>query len=241
LPALTDIEGLPVLDPEGRELGSVSHVLFHPEEPRAVALEIIPVNIAIVIARKPRYLALSAEILATCGESQAVHLPAKKLPSRSATEKLLGYSTDTTVIWRNMEVRLKDGTHVGYVADVGFSRKSGKVLRMLLSEGSLADFAVGKREVSGELVRGFDGTAVVVKKAFRDMAPRSGGLAGASGKGVAYAKIGADKAADAALAAGVAGLGMMERSFRSGWGSKAMRGLKRAGKRARKAIDGDGG
>lgn len=237
MPAITAVQGLPVVDPSGRRLGAVDHVLFHPREPRAVGLEVVPVPLLLIISRKPRYLALSPEMIAACGELGPIPWPAKRLPSRGAGEKTLGYSFDDTVMWRGMEVRLEDGRHVGFVSDAVFSRKSGRVLRMLLSEGSLADFAVGRTEVPGDVVVGFDGEAIVVREAFAEL-QSSGGLAAASGAGVAHAKHGVEQAADAVLAAGVVGLGAVERSFRSGYGRQAMRAIRKAGKRARRAIDG---
>ena len=238
MPAIRDLEKLPVSGREGNYLGTVQSVLFDPSEPRAVALQVIPPNLAVVIERKPRFLPLRPGMLASAADEGVVAWDGKKLPTKAAVAKEIGASVDDTVIWRDMEVRLSTGERAGYVHDVGVSRKTGKVLRLVLSEGSVADFAVGKREVPGELVGGFDGTAVVVDASFRALAQSSGGLAAATGKGAAYARYGADKAADAALSAGVAGLGMLERSFRSGLGRKAVRGLRRAGKHVRKTIDG---
>lgn len=239
MPAITDVEGLAVANREGDVKALVRHVLFHPSEARVVALEVIPSGARIMLDRRPRYLPIVPGMFANCGDSGAVLWDDPKLPKRATVEKDLGFSMDTTVIWHNMEVRLEGGDRVGYVADVVFSRKSGTVLRLLLSEGSLADFAVGRSEVPGELVEGFDGTAVRIDPEFRRVAESSGGVAAVTGKGAAYAKHGAERAADAVAAAGVVGLGMVERSFRYGLGRKAMRGLKKAGDRARKAIDGD--
>lgn len=238
MPAITDVEGLPVVDGEGDVKAVVRHVLFHPNEPQMVALEVIPSGERVMLDRRPRYLPFTPGMFAACGEQKVVLWDEPKLPKRSGVEKELGFSLDTTVIWHNMEVRLEDGARVGFVADVVFSRKSGNVLRLLLSEGSLADMAVGRREVPGDLVEGFDGQAVILDAAFRAV-PASGGMAAASGKGAAYAKHGAERAADAVTAAGIVGLGAIERSFRSGLGRKAMRSIKKAGETARKAIDGD--
>lgn len=238
MPAITAVQGLAIVDPSGRRLGVVDHVLFHPEEPRAVGLEVVPMPILLFISRKPCYLPLTPEMLAACGELGRIVWPGKRLPTSAAADKLLGYPFDTTVIWRGMEVRLEDGRRAGYVTDAVFSRKSGRVLRLLLSEGSLADFAVGRTEVPGDLIVGFDGEAVVVRAEFVEL-ESSGGIAGASGKGVAYTRHGAERAADAVLAAGVVGLGAVARSVRSGYGRKAMRAIRKVGKRARRAIDPD--
>jgi hypothetical protein len=70
---------------------------------------------------------------------------------------------------------------------------------------------------------------------FANTAP-SGGLAAASGKGAAYAKRGAEAAADATLAAGIVGLAAVERSFRGGFGKKAMKALRKARRRVDRAI-----
>jgi uncharacterized protein YrrD len=238
MPAITAVQGLPVVDPSGKRLGAVDHVLFHPSEPRAVGLEVVPVPLLLIISRKPRYLPLSAEMLASCGELGPIPWPGKRLPLRASTEKTLGYSLDDTVMWRGMEVRLEDDRRVGFVSDAVFSRKSGRVLRMLLSEGSVSDFAVGRTEVPGDVIVGFDGTAIVVKEEFAEL-QSSGGLAAASGASVAHAKQGVEQAADAVLAAGVVGLGAVERSFRSGYGRSAMRAIRKAGKRVRRTIDGE--
>lgn len=238
MPAITDVERLPVVDAEGETKAVVRHVLFHPSEPRMVALEVVPAGERVKLDRRPRYLPFHEGMFGTCGETPVVILDEPKLPKRSAVEKELGFSLDESVIWHNMEVRLEDGTRVGFVDDVIFSRKSGRVLRLLLSEGSMSDMAVGQRLVPGELVQCFDGTGVVIDSSFRELVS-SGGMAAASGKSAAYAKMGAERAADAVVAAGVVGLGALERSFRSGLGRKAIRGVKKAGKQVRKAIDGD--
>ncbi len=238
MPAITAVQGLPVVDPGGRRLGAVDHVLFHPREPRAVGLEVVPVPLLLIISRKARFLPLSPEMISACGELGPIPWPGRRLPLRSSAEKALGYSFDDTVIWRGMEVRLEDGQRVGLVSDAVFSRKSGRVLRMLLSEGSVADFAVGRTEVPGDVIIGFDGEAIVVKEEFAEL-QSTGGLAAASGASVTHAEHGVEQAADAVLAAGVVGLGAVERSFRSGRGRRAMRAIRMASKRVRRTIDGD--
>lgn len=237
MPAITDIEGLMVVDEEGEQKAVVRHVLFHPEEPRVVALEVVPAGDRIKLDRRARYLPFSPALFAVAGDRDVI-LWDGKLPRRSSVEKHLGFSLDTSVIWHNMEVRLETGGRVGFVADAVFSRKTGKVTRVVLSEGSLADIAVGHRDIPGELVLGFDGSGVIIDPSFRAIAA-SGGLAAASGRSAAYVKVGADRAADAVTNAGVAGLGALEKSFRSGLGREAIRNIKKAGRAARKAIEGD--
>lgn len=238
MPAISDIEGLPVVGSGGKRLGVVERVLFHPDEPRVVGLMVAVPPLLFLFDRKSRLVALHPGMLKECGEGGTVVYDRPRLPKTNEPTRDLGFTWDKTVIWRNMEVAVPGKGQVGTVSDVRFSRKTLKVLRIHLSAGTLSDLAVGRTEVPGDLVEGFDGAHVIVDRSFVELAP-SGGLAAASGKGVAHAKIGAEKAADAAVAAGIAGLEVVERSFKSGWGSKAMKAARKARERAAEAMRAD--
>jgi hypothetical protein len=177
-------------------------------------------------------------MLKECGEGGPVTFDRPRLPVRDEPVRDLGFSWDETVIWRNMEAAVESRGQVGYVSDVVFSRKTLNVLRIHLSEGTLSDLAVGRTDVPGELVEGFDGKHVVIAPAFLELSP-TGGLAAASGKGAAHAKAGAEKAADAALAAGIAGLEAVERSFTEGFGRRAVTTMRKARRRAADAMRAD--
>jgi uncharacterized protein YrrD len=235
MPAISDVEGLKVTGASGKRLGVVRRVLFHPSEPVAVGLMVDRPAAVGMVDLKPRYIPISAEVLASIASEGHVVWSGEKLPGVAASEKEIGLSWDETVIWRNMPVRVRDGETLGVVGDVVISRKTARVLKVILSEGTIADVAVGRTTAPGELVVGFDGQAVVLDPAYLDIPP-SGGVAAVSGKGAAYAKIGAEKVADGILAAGVVGLEAVEESFRSGLGRKAMRAMRGARKRADEAI-----
>jgi sporulation protein YlmC with PRC-barrel domain len=232
MPAISDVEGLEMVSSIGKVLGTVKHVLFHPTEPRAVGLIVVPRPFLFLFARKERLLLLRPEMLPPKGGKEFSWRD-KKLPLRDESTKGQGFTWEQTVIWRYMEVRLESGKRVGSVADVVFGRKKLGVLRLNLSGGSATDVAVGRTVVPGELVHGFDGTNVVIDDAFTTLNP-TGGLAASSAKVVVRGRQGVDKAADAALAAGVVGLSAVERSFTKGWGAKAVKAVKRAQKAAGK-------
>lgn len=237
MPAVSDIEGLRVKSPSGKTLGIVRYVLFHPSEPRAVGLQVELPAAAGLVDRKPRFVALTPNVLAACRAAEEGPLvwPAEKLPMSGTGATEVGLAWDDTVIWHHMPVRTRSGELVGTVGDAVFSGKTGQVLRVVLSEGAVADAAVGRTEVPGDLLVGFDGTSVVAEDALMGTSP-TGGLAAVSGKGVAYAVHGAEVAADATLSAGIAGLEAVEHSFRSGLGKKAMNALRAARKRADRRI-----
>lgn len=235
MPAISDTEGLAVVGSTGRRLGSVRHVVFHPREPRVVGLMVAVPPFLLFFERKPRLVRLRAPMLKSCGEGGPVTWGKPRLPRGDEPLRDQGFTWDDTVVWRGMDATVADDGKVGRVADVVYSRTTLKVLSVQLSEGSLSDIAVGRTEVPGELVEGFDGKGVVVSPAFVEIPP-SGGFAAASGKGVAHAKAGAERAADAMVSAGIAGLEVVERSFTSGLGLKAMRAMRKAGKRAAEAI-----
>jgi uncharacterized protein YrrD len=236
MPAISEVEGLKVESASGKRLGVVRRVLFHPSEPVAVGLMVARPAAAGLVDLKPRYIPISPELIASIESEGRVVWPSEKLPNVAASESEAGCAWDETVIWRNMPVRVKDDATLGVVEDVVFSRKTARVLKVVLSEGTVADMAVGRTTVPGELVVGFDGEAVVLETAYLDIPP-SGGVAAVSGKGAAYAKIGAEKVADGIVTVGVLGLGAVEKSFRKGMGRKAMKAMRDARRRVDKALD----
>ena len=60
---VSEIEGLQVVGAKDKVLGRVTHVLFHPSEPRVVGIEVQPPALAYVVERRPRYLPLDTLVL----------------------------------------------------------------------------------------------------------------------------------------------------------------------------------
>ena len=154
-----------------------------------------------------------------------VRISMEKLPKDSAGERVLGYSWHDTVIWRNMPVRSEEGEPVGIVHDVTFDAESGAVHQMTISTGALGDVALGRLEVRGELVRGFDGEFVTVLPGYNEIRAE-GGAAKAAAAGAAVIKSRASQVGDGALQVGVAAAGALGRSLRKGAGRKALDKLK---------------
>jgi sporulation protein YlmC with PRC-barrel domain len=153
MPAISDVEGLKVTGASGKRLGVVRRVLFHPSEPVTFSPSTSLIAGGLMVDRpaavgmvdlKPRYIPISAEVLASIASEGHVVWSGEKLPGVAASEKEIGLSWDETVIWRNMPVRVRDGETLGVVGDVVISRKTARVLKVILSEGTIADVAVGR-------------------------------------------------------------------------------------------------
>jgi uncharacterized protein YrrD len=212
------ITGLAIAGADGRPLGRVNAVLFHPSRPQVVGIEVDPGPLWHLFERRKRY----AELASVSLEEAGVRLAAARLPRDEVGERSLGFSWHDTVVWKGMPVRSAAGERVGVVHDVEFDAASGEVASVVISTGIVGDAAIGRLEVDGPLVRGFDGSAVVVEQGYADL-EASGGVAKHAAAGVATAKAASARLAGGVLRAGTVTARMVGRSLRSG--------------RARKAID----
>lgn len=221
MPRMSALEGVGVTGNREKPLGRVVDVLFHPSEPRAVAVVVERPRTAGVVARPPVYVPLG--MLGRTDEGFT--LEANALPGAKAGEQFLGYSWDETVHWDGMPVRSDAGDLIGAVDDVTFAFEGGDVSVLKVSTGILGDIAVGRLEVPGELVSGFDGEAVVVSAAYTEL-EASGGAAKAAAKGAAVAKETGARVAKQAYDAGMSAAIAVGKSFKSGTGRRMLDKLK---------------
>lgn len=222
---LRDIQGRPVIGSKGKVLGEVTRVLFHPEEPRVVGLEVRPTPWLFVVEKPLRYVPLG---LLARWTAQSVVIDAPRLPGRHFGEREIGRRWDDTVVWRGMPVRSRSGADLGRVADAGFAKASGALTRLMLTGGTVSDVAFGSREVEASAVAGFDGDAVVVDDAVAVVAPEGGAVRAA---GAAAGQIGdvlRPAAGTVAVKAASAGLAAVKMAGRSRAGKAAGRAWRQA-------------
>ncbi|MDY0340926.1 MAG: PRC-barrel domain-containing protein [Coriobacteriia bacterium] len=222
MPSITGYEGRTVIGQSGRKLGRVSAVLFHPSEPRAVGVQIDKGAVLGVIDQRPRYAGLS-RLQSSVDETLVID--ADVLPKDADGERALGYRWDDTVVWHGMPVVSPTTEPVGIVHDVEFDATTGEVTGLRVSTGAVGDLAVGRLDVSRDLVRGFIGEAVVVESGYGELAA-SGGAAKAAASGVTALKERSGQVADGVLQVGVAAAGALGRSLKSGAGRKALDKMK---------------
>lgn len=219
MPRMSSYEGRSVVGPGDKTLGRVRAVLFHASEPRVVGVQVDPGTVMGVLDRRPAYVLLG-DLLFT-EDRTAFRLDDAKLPKDGPGERMLGFSWDDSVIWHHMPVRSEEGDDVGTVHDVVFDGATGHVTTLRISTGAVGDAALGRLEVPGELVRGFDGDAVVVLPGYREIRS-DGGAAKAMASGVAAVKVRGEAVGDGLLQVGVAAAGALGRSFRTGVARKAI-------------------
>jgi len=196
MPKITQMYRATVRGDKGRRLGKVQDVLFDPSEPRVVGFLVRRTPLLWIIKLKSRFAPWPEDREVVAGAPLVLSVPS--LLSPSAADKALGYDWDTTVVWRDMVITDTDGTLLGKVKDVGFGRRTGKVLSLIMSEGTGIDLAVGTAEVPGKAVCGFDGASVVVDTRMAEDTGTSGGAARAAATAYVQAKIAGEGAIDKA-------------------------------------------
>jgi uncharacterized protein YrrD len=217
MPHTTTLDGVDVLAASGVRLGSLSGALFHLREPRVVGLAVTRPRVGGVVARKLVYVALSAVAF----ESRGAVLGTKRLPTNAEGERAIGASWDDTVLWDAMPVRSTDGEAVGVVGDVSFDGTSGAILSLRVSTGLLGDLAVGRLDVPGDLVEGFDGDTVVIHASYADL-QASGGAAKVAAKTASAAKVAGTRVAKQAYDTGMSAAVAVGKSFKSGTGRRML-------------------
>jgi uncharacterized protein YrrD len=191
-----EVDGLPVWAPgrkEAKRIGWVKHVLVASDGLHVVGLQIDRPDVALMIERADRFVALDKCRITS---SKVVVLDDRDAWDGRAAKRL-GLDWDTTVIWRHMPVRTESGETLGWLVDAAFDPQTGVIGAVRLSEGAVADSAIGVRDVESGLVRGFDGEAIVVSDTAVEI-DLSGGVADSAGKTAAAATVMAGEVASAA-------------------------------------------
>lgn len=222
MPRSSSYERMSVISAGGDDLGWVSAVLFHPSEPRVVGLQVDRRAHFGLIARPPAFVRLS-DVARENGAT--LRYSGAKLPADSASERALGFSWEQSVIWRGMPVAAESGEPVGVVHDVDLDHETGAVRSLRISTGAVGDVALGRFEVRGELIKGFDGESVRVLPGYNEIRAE-GGAAKAVAAGTAAVKVRGGQVADGALQVGVAASRALGRSLKHGAGRKAIDKLK---------------
>ncbi len=175
-----------------RKVGTVGYVLFHPTELRVVGFAVERSDLALMVERKDRYIALDRVVLV----DRELQTHGKAGWDKAAANRL-GIEWDATVAWAGMPVRSESGQKLGTVRDAVFDEKTGELNALGLSEGTSRDVAIGVRNLPARMVRSFDGEAVVVADEAADVEV-DGGAAATAGKAAAVVKMKTELAADSA-------------------------------------------
>ena len=170
-------------EPRPKKLGRVHALVFSPDSRRVVGLMVKRPDLAAMVRRADRFLALDAfellekGILCTKGEESFDH---------PACERL-GIDLDTCIVWGGAEVLTESGAPLGYVMDARFSEASGVVDCFCAQEGTTASALVGSFEIPVAWVLRYEAGRMVVRDEAASLEP-SGGLAAKAGEGYEVAK-----------------------------------------------------
>ncbi len=105
-----------------------------------------------------------------------------------AARKRLGVDWDACIMWTGMDAKTVSGKKLGYVNDVEFDEKTGKVSRFFIGDGGVSRAIVGSFEVTPSLVKGYSNGYMILSDAAADL-ELDGGIAAKAGEGYAAAKV----------------------------------------------------
>lgn len=133
-----------------RKIGRIHSFVFHPSKPQLVGFLVKRPDIALMFRRKELFVAFNGFDLF----DDVILRDSPKSLGRGAT-KALGINLDQCTIWIGLPVICVDGTALGLVENVVFDNETGRVQTVVVSGGATANALLGRREIPGEMVKGF--------------------------------------------------------------------------------------
>ena len=172
-----------------QKFGRVRSAVFAPDGKRVVGFVVKRPDVAGMIKRGDAFLALDSF---ESYDEKSVVVTRQKDGLDDAALKRLGVDWDSCIIWSGMDARTTDGKSLGYVSDVEYGERTGRVTRFFTADGGMAKALIGSFVIEPEMVRGYSNGFMVVDTGGSRVS-LDGGLAGAAGEGYARAKAGASK------------------------------------------------
>ena len=195
---LHDLDRLPVMGEKKRsgirkKIGKVVDVVFDAETRAAVGYLVARPDFLLVFHRKDVLLAFDrATVLA-----DKIHVDGSQAWGPAAANRL-GLKWDETVVWRGMPVRTKAGKSLGFVRDAVIDEHDGSLNGRGRTSGIAADMAVGTVDMPARLVKGWNGSAIIVEEEAKRL-EADGGAAAVAGRATAVVQDRAGKAGAAAV------------------------------------------
>ena len=144
-----------------KKLGKIHFPVFTPGGTRVVGFMVRQSDIAGMIERPDRFVALDA-----IGVYEgAIAVDDVKDTYDAAAAKRLDINLDDCIIWVGMDVRTESGDVVGYCSDVEFKPRSGIVQAFYVTAGAASSVLVGDTQVPPTMLRGYADGAMIVSVA----------------------------------------------------------------------------
>ena len=205
-----------VASTELKLVGKIHQAVFFPDGKTVAGLLLMRPDIGGMIRREDAFLALDS--MAYDDRGLVAWRGAASFDD--AARERLALDWDACIIWCGMDAKTDTGKELGWVSDIEFSPKSGRVQAFLVDDGSVAKSLVGSVAIPPELLIGYKDGYMVVKDEASTLT-LTGGLAGKAGEGYAKAKEQGRKAAESAAEATYAGargvgkaIGKAKRSYK---------------------------
>ena len=159
-----------------KKLGKIHFPVFTPGGTRVVGFMVRQSDIAGMIERPDRFVALDA-----IGVYEgAIAVDDVKGTYDAAAAKRLDINLDDCIIWVGMDVRTESGDVVGYCSDVEFKPRSGIVQAFYVTAGAASSVLVGDTQVPPTMLRGYELGAMVVSDEVKSLGYSGGAAAKAA-------------------------------------------------------------
>ena len=159
-----------------KKLGKIHFPVFSPGGTRVVGFMVRQSDIAGMIERPDRFVALDA-----IGVYEgAIAVDDAKGTYDAAAAKRLDINLDDCIIWVGMDVRTESGDVVGYCSDVEFKPRSGIVQTFYVTASAASSMLVGDTQVPPTMLRGYDNGAMIVSDEVKTLGYSGGAAAKAA-------------------------------------------------------------
>ena len=192
-------------------VGTVHQVVFSPKGDRVVGFLVRRPDVAGMVKRADAFVALDSVVVNDLG----FVVSRKDAGMDGDAIGRLSLDWDACILWTGMDAKTTDGKELGWVSDVEFGPKTGKVNAFYVGDGSVAKSLVGSVVVPSDMLVGYADGYMLVKPEAASLS-LNGGLAAKAGEGYARAKqqgkqaaATAGKVADEAVQKGARGVGRM--------------------------------
>lgn len=172
------------VDESTKRVGKVHNLVFSPDGKRVVGLMVKRPDIAGMVKRDDVFLALDS--MGVIDDGLVCTRGDDSFDARAC--KRLGLPLDECIIWGGMDVATRSGKPIGFVDDLTFSPKTGRLASVSVSEGSMANAVVGTVIIDADMVVGYAKGHMVVDDEAAGAA-LTGGFAAKAGEATAKAKI----------------------------------------------------
>ena len=155
-----------------KKLGKIHYPVFSHDGRRAVGYMVKLPDVAAMIKRPDRFIALDAIDV----HEGLIVVKDEKASFDAAAAKRLGVNLDECLIWTGMDARTASGKPAGYCSDAQFNPRTGKVSTFKLTGGAAASALLGDIEMPASYLKGYRDGAMVVSDDIAEL-QLSGGAA----------------------------------------------------------------